>query len=69
MMDFIYANTELVIFVILIWTLPWKAVALWRAARRSQIAWFVVILFTNTLAILDILYIYVWSKKPKNLVR
>jgi len=65
MMNFIYANTELVIFLILVWTLPWKAMALWRAARRGQIAWFVVIMFTNTLAILDILYIYLLSDKSK----
>lgn len=44
------------------WSLPWKGVALWRAARNHDKRWFIIILLVNTLAILDILYIYVWSK-------
>jgi hypothetical protein len=51
-----------VIILILIWTLPWKAAALWRAARRSHFVWFIVLLLFNTLAILDILYFFFFSK-------
>ena len=45
------------------WSLPWKGVALWRAARNQDKRWFVVLLLVNTLAVLDILYIYIWGKK------
>ncbi|MEK7151280.1 MAG: DUF5652 family protein [Patescibacteria group bacterium] len=46
-----------------IWTLPWKGMALWRAAQNKDKRWFVVLLLINTLAILDILYLYIWGKK------
>ncbi len=48
-----------------LWTLPWKGVALWRAARRGEHWWFMVLLVVNTLAVLEILYIFVFSRKPK----
>lgn len=50
-----------IIVLILLWTLPWKGAALWRAARRGHIGWFLTLLILNTLAILDILYIFFFS--------
>ncbi|MDO8469488.1 MAG: DUF5652 family protein [bacterium] len=52
-----------VLLLILAWTIPWKGVALWKAARQSNQKWFIVLLVVNTLAILDILYIFVFSKR------
>lgn len=46
-----------------LWTIPWKGVALWRAARNGQMKWFVALLVINTLAILEITYIFYFSKK------
>jgi hypothetical protein len=51
-----------VIILILLWTLPWKGAALWRAARRSHIGWFLTLLILNTFGILDILYVFVFSR-------
>lgn len=52
--------------LLLVWTLPWKGVALWRAARNSHLVWFIVLFVVNTLAILEIIYIFGFSKKkPK----
>lgn len=62
-MENILLENPWIILVIVIWTLPWKAVALWMSARRSQKVWFVLLLILNTLAILDILYIFLFSKK------
>jgi len=54
------------LLLVYLWTLPWKAWALWIAARKGQRVWFAVLLVVNTLAILEILYIFVFSKaKPK----
>jgi len=53
-----------ILLLILAWTIPWKAVALWRSAKNSQKKWFVVMLVLNTLAILEIVYIFYFSK-PK----
>lgn len=53
------STEQLVILVLLVlWTVPWKAVALWKSARRGEKAWFIVLLIVNTLAILEIIYIF-----------
>ncbi len=49
----------------IIWSLPWKAVALWKSARRNEKWWFVSFLFLNTVAILEIFYIYIYCRKNK----
>lgn len=51
-----------------LWTIPWKGVALWRAARNGHLGWFIAMFLLNTLAILEIIYIFGFSKpenKPK----
>jgi hypothetical protein len=51
--------------LLMLWTIPWKAVALWKAARMGSKVWFVVLLLVNTLAILDIIFIFAVAKKPE----
>jgi methionyl-tRNA synthetase len=46
----------------LAWSLSWKGWALWIAAKLDQKVWFVVLLVVNTLGILDIFYIFYFSK-------
>jgi len=59
-----------VIFIILIfWSLLWKGIALWKAAKNNSKLWFVVLLVVNTLGILEILYIFVFAKKTENKVQ
>ena len=62
MEQFLIDNSWLVALLVL-WTLPWKAVALWKAAKNNHKIWFVALLLINTLAILEILYIFVFGKK------
>lgn len=50
---------------LLIWSIVWKGLALWQAARHGDKIWFVVLLVINTVGILEILYLYVFSKKRK----
>ena len=54
------------LFLILVWVLSWKGVALWKAARKSQKKWFIALLVLNTLAILPIIYIFYFSKRKKS---
>jgi len=54
-----------VIVVLILWSLIWKGLALWKAAREGSKAWFVVLLIVNTVGILEILYLYVFSKKKE----
>tara|TARA_Y100000310_G_scaffold137175_1_gene136085 strand:+ start:610 stop:1014 length:405 start_codon:yes stop_codon:yes gene_type:complete len=50
------------ITIILVWTIIWKGLALWKSARKGSPVWFIVFLLVNTVGILPILYIYVFSK-------
>jgi hypothetical protein len=53
----------LALFVLILWSIFWKGLALWKAAREGSRIWFVVLLVVNTAGILEILYLYVFSKK------
>lgn len=46
-----------------VWTMPWKGVALWRAAGNKHLGWFIAIFILNTLAILEIIYIFAFSRR------
>ena len=53
----------ILVMLLVIWTVAWKGIALWKSARSSHRNWFIALLIINTVGILDILYIYVFSKK------
>jgi hypothetical protein len=48
---------------LLLWSLIWKGWALWLAARRGEMIWFVVLLTVNTLGLLEIFYIFAIAKQ------
>ncbi len=54
---------QLIILLVALWTLPWKGVALWKSAKDGSKYWFVALLIVNTVGILEILYIFIFSKK------
>ncbi|MGD0284066.1 MAG: DUF5652 family protein [Candidatus Saccharimonadales bacterium] len=54
--------TLTLILLLAIWELIWKGFALWRAGKNSNLGWFIVILILNTAGILEILYLFVFSK-------
>ncbi|MDD5551859.1 MAG: DUF5652 family protein [Candidatus Pacebacteria bacterium] len=54
------------VIISILWTLPWKGVALWKSARKEDKAWFITLLILNTLGILEILYIFIFSKRKEN---
>jgi Family of unknown function (DUF5652) len=51
-----------ILAAIFIWSYVWKLLALWKAATQKSVVWFIVLALVNTVGILDILYIYVFSK-------
>lgn len=57
---------QLILLVLVVWSLAWKGVALWKAARRGEKNWFIALLVINTLGILEILYLYIFSKEKSN---
>ncbi len=65
MEDFILNNFSLFLFLLLalmIWSLIWKGLALWKSARLGHKPWFIAMIIVNTAGILEILYLFVFSK-------
>jgi hypothetical protein len=56
---------NILLYVIIIWSIFWKGIALWRSALLKQKNWFVVILVLNsvTIGILEIVYLFWFAKK------
>ncbi|MFH1575885.1 MAG: DUF5652 family protein [Candidatus Nealsonbacteria bacterium] len=53
------------LYLVLLWVLPWKGVALWKAAKNGHKKWFIALFLVNTLALLEIIYIFYFSKPKK----
>lgn len=51
------------LLVFVLWSLIWKALALWRAAHRNEKIWFGVFLIVNTIGILEIIYLLITREK------
>lgn len=64
-MEQFLVENQWVIWLTLVWTIPWKGVALWKAAQNTHKKWFIVLLVVNTMAILEIGYIFFFSKKKQ----
>jgi len=62
-----YIATMMSAFLIPIslWSLFWMGWALWKAAKADSKPWFIALLLIHTMGILDILYIFVFSKAKK----
>lgn len=59
-------TNKYVFFAALIWALSWKAIALWRAARENRPGWFTAIFLIQSLGLLEITYIFLFSGKEKS---
>ena len=44
--------------VVVFWSIFWKGLALWHAARKGQQWWFMIFLVVNTLGVLEIIYLF-----------
>ncbi|MBT3416993.1 hypothetical protein HON86_03195 [Candidatus Woesearchaeota archaeon] len=58
-------SNEWFITALIIWSLPWKGVTLWKSARNKQKKWFIASLLLNTFTILEIVYLGFFQKKKK----
>jgi len=61
-MEKLFLQHSWIMVLIILWSIPWKGVALWKSAKNSHLGWFIALLIINSLAILDILYIFIFSK-------
>ena len=56
---------SLFFYLVLIWSLVWKSLALWKSARNKHLVWFIFILIINSIGILSIIYLIIYRKKKK----
>lgn len=49
-----------------LWTLYWKYKAIWYAVKHEHRVWMLIFLLVNTLGVLEILYLHVFSKYHKS---
>lgn len=54
--------------MLVVWSLFWKGLALWKAARNDERYWFVALLILNTGGLLELAYLFVFAKQKLVLV-
>ncbi|MEW6141872.1 MAG: DUF5652 family protein [Chloroflexota bacterium] len=62
-MPFDLGSFGLVFWFVLVWSMVWKGIALWKAGRNGQLGWYVAMFIVNTAGILEILYIFIFGRK------
>lgn len=58
-----FAGNQVLLSLLILWSLVWKGLALWKAAHRKEQWWFIAMLVINTAGLLEIFYLYVFTKK------
>lgn len=48
--------------VILVWSIFWKGLALWKSSQDKQRNWFIALLIVNTIGILEIVFLFKFAK-------
>ncbi len=61
--DMFFGINPYIVIALLLWTIPWKAWALWLSARRGDFWWFIIMLVFSSLAIVEIIYIFFVAKQ------
>lgn len=55
----------LILVLIIVWSMIWKGIALWKAANRQDKYWYLALLLVNSLGILELLYICFFGNKEE----
>lgn len=66
LLNFLSANptaANLIAIAFYLWLAIWKCLALWKAAQLKQKGWFVGLFVINSLGILEIAYLFFFSKQ------
>lgn len=53
-------------WILIVWSMIWKGISMWKAARNQDKVWYIVLFILNTAGILDIIYIFVISRNKEN---
>lgn len=60
------AQNQWLLILILIWSLIFKGLALWKAARLNLKYWFMALLVINTMGVLEIIFLLFLAKKQRH---
>lgn len=67
--DVLTPELRVVFTLLLIWSLAWKLVSLWKSARHGQKIWFFVLMLVNSVGLLDIIYLGFFQKGEDNIIK
>lgn len=63
MMNFAsYGSMGLWLVPVMVWSLFWKGLALWKSAKNDEKYWFMALLVINTMGILELSYLFIFAK-------
>ena len=60
------AGLSIPVIIFVAWTIFWKGWALWIAARKGEVWWFLAMIIVNTGGILEIVYLFFFKKMTFN---
>ena len=49
----------IIVTAVVLWSIPWKALALWKSARQGHKWWFIAFMLVNTVGLLEIFYLLI----------
>jgi len=55
----------IVLAIVVIWSMIWKGIALWRSARNTHKWWFIALFVLSTAGILPIIYLAFFQKRGR----
>lgn len=58
-------SNQYAVLALFIWEITWKGIGCWKAARKNDKFWYIALLVINSLGILPMLYIFIFSKLVK----
>mgnify|MGYP001612075861 CR=1 FL=1 len=61
--NFAQGFTAMLFFsLLMLWSFLWKGLGLWNSAKNGDMYWFIAILVLNTAGVVEIFYLFVYSK-------
>lgn len=58
MFNFDVPSPNIAFFLLIIWEAFWKAIALWKSAKRGDLKWFVAIFLINFFGLIPLFYLW-----------
>ena len=52
---------------IMLWSLFWKGLALWKSAKEDNKYWFIALLIINSMGLIELSYLFIFAKNKLTL--